>query len=164
MKKFFLTLMFTLLVTNICFAEDLYILSDEGFAKYFRSDSIVAKVTAKNERESLFEMTYTLVCIPDNTTLNQLRFQAMDNKIVYKKQTFTFTCSFNPSNNQWLPNGSLWINNDEIWGGSPEKCLYELHGLMPTGPYYGDTPPAVSNRNTVIAVYDYVISHNLIKY
>ncbi len=164
MKKFFLTLMFTLLITNICFAEDIYMVSDNGFAKYLRSDSLVAKVTPKSEQESLFEMTYTLICIPDNITLNQLRAQAMDNRIAYKKQTFTFKCSFNQINNQWIPNGSLWINDDEIWGGSPEKCLYELHGFMPSGPYYGDTPQAVSNRNMVIAVYNYVISHNLIKY
>lgn len=164
MKKFFLPLMFTLFITNICFAEDIYMVSDNGFAKYLRSDSLVAKVTARSEQESLFEMTYTLISIPDAITLNQLRTEAIDNKIAYKKQTFTFKCSFNQNNSQWLPSGTVWISDDEIWGDSPEKCLYELHGFMPSGPYYGDTAQAASNRNMVIAVYNYAIAHNLIKY
>lgn len=163
MKKFLLTIIFVML-TNICFAEDIYIVTENGFAKYLRTESFTAKATPKNEQESLFEMTYSLICIPDTNTLDKIRYETFDNKISFKKQTFTFKCPFNKNTNQWFPNGSLWITNDELWGNSPEKCLYESHGYMPGGAYYGDDPEAIFNRNIIITVYNYVLAHNLIKY
>jgi len=163
MKKFLLTIIFVM-ITNICFAEDIYVVTENGFAKYLRAESLTAKVTQKNEQESLFEMTYSLICIPDKNTLDKLKDQTFDNKIAFKKQTFTFKCPFNKNTNQWLPNGSLWLTNDDLWGNSPEKCLYELHGSMPGGAYYGDEPEALFNRTIIITVYNYTIAHNLIKY
>jgi hypothetical protein len=163
MKKFLLTIIF-IMMTNICFAEDVYITSENGFAKYLRSESLTAKVLPKNEQNSLFEMTYTLIGIPDKITLDRLRTQTIDRKISFKKQTFTFKCSFNKNSNHWNTDGTLWINDDELWGNSPKTCLYELHGNMPGGIYYGDSPEALAHRNNVIAIYNYVISHNLIEY
>lgn len=163
MKKFLLVIIFAML-TNVCFAEDIYTVTENGFAKYLRSESLTSKVTPKNEQESLFEMTYSLICIPDNSTLHKLRGQTSDDKVSFKRQTFTFKCSFNKNTNQWIPDGSLWILNDELWGNSPEKCLYESHGYMPSGAYYGDDPEAIFNRNIITTTYNYVLSHNLIKY
>ncbi|MBU2703420.1 hypothetical protein Ga0466249_004565 [Sporomusaceae bacterium BoRhaA] len=163
MKKFLLTIIFVML-TNICFAEDIYIATENGFAKYLRTESLTAKATQKNEQDSLFEMTYNLICIPDKNTLDKLRGQTLDNKVSFEKQTFTFKCSFNKNTNQWIPDGSIWITNDELWGNSPEKCLYESHGYMPGGAYYGDDSEANFNRNIVTTAYNYVLAHNLIKY
>lgn len=163
MKKILLIMFFTM-ITNVCFAEDVYIAAENGFAKYLRSESLTAKVLSQNEQNSLFEMTYTLICIPDKITLDRLRKQIIDNKISFKKQTFTFKCSFNKNTNQWNTDGTLWINADEFWGNTPQTCLYELHGNMPGGAYYGDSSEAVYNRNSVIAIYNYVISHKLIEY
>lgn len=163
MKKIFLIIIFSML-TNVCFAEDIYTVTENGFAKYLHAESLKAKVISKAEQESLFEMTYTLVCIPDKVTLDKLRGQTFDNKISFKKQTYTFKCSFNKNTNQWNPDGSVWLNGEEIWGDSPERCLYEVHGNMPGGAYYGDTPEAVVTRNTVVAAYNYAISHKVIEY
>lgn len=163
MKKVLLTIIFMLL-TNVCLAEDVYISNEAGFTKYLRSASISAKVLPKNEQNSIFEMTYSLILIPDKITLDKLRGQIIDNKVSYKKQTFTFKCSFNKNLNNWNTDGTLWINDDEILGNAPPACLYSLHGNMPAGEYYGDTPEAISNRNTVIAVYNYILTHNLINY
>lgn len=163
MKKVLLMMIFTM-ITNVCFAEDVYLAADNGFAKYLRSESLTAKVLSQNEQNSLFEMTYTLICIPDKITLDRLRNQIKDNKIAFKKQTFTFKCSFNKNTNQWNTDGTLWINADELWGNTSQNCLYELHGNMPGGAYYGDSPEAIANRNSIIAIYNYVISHKLIEY
>lgn len=163
MKKILLIMIFTM-ITNVCFAEDVYIAAENGFTKYLRSESISAKVLSQNEQNSLFEMTYTLICIPDKITLDRLKNQIKDNKISFKKQTFTFKCSFNRNTNQWNTDGTLWINGDELWGNTPQNCLYELHGNMPGGAYYGESPEAISNRNNVIAIYNYVISHKMIEY
>ncbi|MDF2636767.1 MAG: hypothetical protein K0R78_3641 [Pelosinus sp.] len=163
MKKILLIFIFTM-VTNVCFAEDVYNVTANGFTKYLHTESLKAKVTSKTEQESLFEMTFSLICIPDKDSLAKLRSQTFDNKINYKKQTFTFKCSFNKTTNQWYTDGSIWLNNEEIWGDSPDKLLYESHGNMPGGAYYGDTPEAVMNRNIIIAAYNYVISHKLTEY
>lgn len=163
MKKILLIFIFTM-VTNVCFAADIYTATENGYAKYLHTDSLKAKVTSRTEQESLFEMTYSLICIPDKDTLAKLRNQAFDNKINSEKQTFTFKCSFNKNSNQWNTDGSIWLNSDELWEDSPEKVLYESHGNMPGGAYYGDTPEAVTNRNIIIAAYNYVISHKLIQY
>lgn len=163
MKKILLVFIFTM-VTNVCFAEDIYTVTENGYAKYIQTESLQAKVTAKSEQESLFEMTYSLLCIPDRETLAKLRNQTFDTKITSEKQTFTFKCSFNKSTNQWNTDGSIWLNSDELWGDSPEKALYEIHGNMPGGVYYGDSSAAVTNRNTIIAAYNYVIVHKLIEY
>lgn len=163
MKKFLLMIIFTML-TNVCFAEDLYTVTENGFAKYLHTDSLVAKVISKTEQDSSFEMTYTLICIPDEPTLAKLRSQTFDNTISFEKQTYTFKCSFNKQSNHWNPDGSIWINKDEFWGNSPERCLYESHGNMPAGAYYGDSPEAIFNKDVVVAAYNYVISHKLIQY
>jgi len=163
MKKILLMIIFTML-TNVCFAEDLYTVTENGFAKYLHTDSLVAKVISKTEQDSSFEMTYTLICIPDELTLAKLRSQTFDNTISFEKQTYTFKCSFNKQSNHWNPDGSIWITKDEFWGNSPEKCLYESHGNMPAGAYYGDSPEAIFNKDVVIAAYNYVISHKLIQY
>ncbi|MCE5286947.1 MAG: hypothetical protein LLG02_14035 [Pelosinus sp.] len=163
MKKLLFTIIFTLL-SSVCFAEDVYTVMENGTAKYLRSQSLTANVQQKNDQDSLFEMTYTLICIPDKVTLEKLRGQTLDNKISYKKQTFTFKCSFNKITNQWNTDGSLWLNDDELWGGSPEKCLYESHGCMPAGTYYGDDTEATFNRSIVITAYNYAASHKLIKF
>jgi hypothetical protein len=152
------------MTANVCFAEDVYTVTEAGFTKYLHTDSLKAKVIPKNEQESLFEMTYTLICIPDKDSLAKLKSQTFDDKITYEKQTFTFKCSFNKTSNQWNQDGSLWMNSDELWGDSPEKVLYESRGNMPGGAYYGDTPKAVFNRNIVTAAYNYVVSHKLITY
>lgn len=163
MKKFSLIIFFTLF-TNVCFAEDLFTISENGFSKFIRTESIEASVIAKAENESLFEMTYTLISIPDQATLDKMRLETQDNKISFKKQTFTFKCSFNTITNEWSQDGTLWLKSDEYWARVPEKRLYEFQGYMPAGPYYGDTPEAVSNRKAVIAAYSYVLKHNLLKY
>jgi hypothetical protein len=163
MKKILFTIVFALL-TNVCFAEDVYTVMENGTTKFLRSDSLSAKVLPKDEQDSLFEMTYTLIIIPDKITLDKLRGQTMDNTVAYKKQTFTFKCSFNKTTNQWNPDGTLWLSADEIWGGSPEKCLYESHGAMPAGPYYGDEVAAAFNRSIVLTVYNYAVAHKLIKF
>lgn len=163
MKKFLLAIIF-IMTANLGFAEDVYTVTQNGFTKYLHTDSLKAKVTSKSEQESLFEMTYTLICIPDKDTLAKLKTQTLNDKVISQKQTFTFTCSFNKTTNQWNQDGSVWINSDELWGDSPEKVLYETHGTMPAGPYYGETPEAVFNRNAVIAAYNYVVSHKLIIY
>ncbi|MDU2066758.1 MAG: hypothetical protein E6713_18240 [Sporomusaceae bacterium] len=164
MKKIFLILLITLFTSN-CFAEDVFIANENGYTKYLRSETANAKVLPKSDQLSTFEMTYSLLLVPDKPTLDMLKNQTLDNKIAYKKQTFIFKCSFNKIQNQWNPDGTLWITNDEIWGGAPTAlCLYQLQGNMPAGPYYGDTPEANTNRNTVIAIYNYIVSHNLITY
>lgn len=163
MKKLLLTVVFVML-TNVCFAEDLYTVTENGFTKYLRTESLTAKVIPKNEQDYLFEMEYSLILIPDEMTLNKLRNQTADNKIAFAKQTFTFKCSFNKNTNQWIPDGSLWITSNELWGNSPEKRLYESHGYMPGGAYYGNDPEAIYNRNVIIIAYNYVLSHKLIKY
>ena len=88
----------------------------------------------------------------------------MDNKISFEKQSYTFRCSFNKVTNQWNEDGTIWISKDEFWGDSPERSLYQSHGNMPGGAYYGDTPEALRNRNIIIAAYNYVVSHKLIEY
>ncbi|TWH48447.1 hypothetical protein [Sporomusa sp. KB1] len=163
MKKFLLIIIFVM-VTNVCFAEDVYTVTESGFTKYLHTESLKAKVISKTEQESLFEMTYSLICIPDKDSLANLRSQTFDNRINFEKQTFTFKCSFSKNSNQWNQDGSVWLNSDQLWGDSPEKCLYESHGNMPGGAYYGNTPEAVFNRNIIIAAYNYVIAHNLIVY
>lgn len=163
MKKLILTIIFAM-ITNVCFAEDVFIANENGFTKYLRSESLVAKVVPRDEENSLFEMTYTLICIPDKVTLDRIRNQAKDKKISFRKQTFTFKCSFNKSSNQWNTDATLWLNSDELWWDSPQLCLYELHGSFPGGAYYGDSFEAISNRNNIIDIYSYVILHNLIKY
>lgn len=163
MKKFLLMLIFVL-VANAGFAEDVYTVTENGFTKYLHTDSLKAKVTSKSEQESSFEMTYSLICMPDKDSLANLRSQTFDDKISYEKQTFTFRCSFNKDSNQWNQDGVLWLNADEFWSASPPKCLYEAHGILPGGAYYGDTPEAVFNRNIIIAAYNYVVAHKLIEY
>lgn len=163
MKKILFLIMFVM-VTNVCFAEDVYTVTENGFTKYLHTESVRAKVIPKSEQDSLFEMTYSVICIPDNDSLAKLKNQTFNDKIIYEKQTFTFKCSFNKSSNQWNQDGSIWLNNDEFWGDSPEKILYESHGNMPGGAYYGDTPEAVFNRNVMIAAYNYAVSHKLITY
>ncbi|MBP2664612.1 MAG: hypothetical protein H6Q71_2560 [Firmicutes bacterium] len=163
MKKFLLTIIFVML-TNVCFAEDIYTVTENGFVKYLRTESLKAKVTSKTEQNSLFEMTYTLICIPDESTLDKLRSQTLDNNISFEKQTFTFKCSFNPNSNQWNQDGSIWLKNDELWGNSPPKCLYKTRGNMSGGAYYGNEPEAVFNRVIIITAYKYILSHKLVKY
>jgi hypothetical protein len=163
MKKLLLVIMLVM-TANLGFAEDVYTVSQAGFTKYLHTESLKAKVTSKSEQESLFEMTYTLIGIPDKETLAKLKSQTFNDKIISQKQTFTFTCSFNKTTSQWNQDGAVWINNDELWGDSPEKVLYESHGTMPGGAYYGESPEAVFNRNIVVAAYNYVISHKLITY
>ena len=163
MKRILLAIIF-IMTANVCFAEDVYTVSDSGFTKYLHTDSLKATVTSKSEQESVFEMTYTLICIPDKESLAKLKSQTFNDKIIKQKQTFTFKCSFNKTTNQWNQDGSVWINSDELWGDSPEKVLYESHGNMPAGAYYGDSPEANFNRNIVIAAYNYVVSHKLITY
>ncbi|MEN6411342.1 MAG: hypothetical protein ABFC84_01105 [Veillonellales bacterium] len=163
MKKLLFAIIFTL-ITNVCFAEDIYVVTENGFTKYLRTETLSATVVPKTDLESLYEMTYSLICIPDKATLDKIRTQTFDNKLAFEKQTFTFKCSFYKSNNQWIPDGSIWLNSDEFWGYSPEKCLYESHGLIPGGAYYGNSPEAAFNRNIVLTVYNYVVSHNLINY
>lgn len=163
MKKLLLTLIMAM-ITSVCFAEDVYTVTENGTARFLRTESLTAKVLPKNELDSLFEMTYTLISQPDKITLEKLRGQTMDYKISYKKQTYTFKCSFNKTTNQWNPDGTLWINDDELWGASPDKCLYESHGTMPGGLYYGDSPEAAFNRSIVLAAYNYAVTHNLIKF
>ncbi|WP_371375384.1 hypothetical protein [Sporomusa aerivorans] len=165
MKKTVLIFILTMAaVTNICFAEDIYTVTENGFSKYLHTDSIKAVVISKTEQESLFEMTYGLIIIPDKDSLAKLRAQTMDNKISFEKQSYTFKCSFNKVTNQWNEDGTIWINKDEFWGDSPERSLYQSQGNMPGGAYYGDTPEAVRNRNIIIAAYNYVVSHKLIEY
>ncbi|SDE89022.1 hypothetical protein [Sporomusa acidovorans] len=165
MKKILLVLIFiSAMVTNVCYAEDVYIVTEGGFTKYLHTESVRAKVMSKSEQDSLFEMTYTVISIPDKDALAKLRSVTFDNKISFEKQTFTFKCSFNKNTNQWNPDGSIWIISDELWGDSPEKILYESHGNMPGGAYYGETPEAVFNRSIVIAAYNYAVSHKIIEY
>ena len=74
MKKTVLIFILTMAaVTNICFAEDIYTVTENGFSKYLHTDSIKAVVTSKTEQESLFEMTYGLIIIPDKDSLAKLR-------------------------------------------------------------------------------------------
>lgn len=165
MKKSLLVLIFILaMVTNVCYAEDLYITTAGGFTKYLHTESVKAKVMSKSEQDSLFEMTYMLISMPDKDGLEKLKNLTFDNRVSFEKQTFTFKCSFNKNSNQWNQDGSIWINSDEIWGDSPERVLYESHGNMPGGTYYGDTPEAVINRSIVIAAYNYAVSHKIIEY
>lgn len=163
MKKFLLTIIFSLLA-NVCFAEDIYTVTENGFVKYLRTESLIAKVTSKTEQKSLFEMTYSLICIPDACTLDKLKRQALDNKISFEKQTFIFKCSFNPNTNQWNQDASIWLKNDELWASFPNRCLYNVHGNIPGGAYYGNEPEAVFNRDIIIKAYKYALSHQLIKY
>ncbi|SDF32094.1 hypothetical protein [Sporomusa acidovorans] len=163
MKKFLLTIIFAML-TNVCFAEDIYIVTENGFAKYLRTESLEAKVTTKTVKNSLFEMTYSLICIPDEITLDKLRSQTLNNKISFKKQTFIFKYFFNPNSNNWNKDGSIWVKSDEIWGNSPKKCLYKTSGNMPGGAYYGNESEAILNRDIIITAYQYTLSHKLIKY
>jgi hypothetical protein len=109
-------------------------------------------------------MKYSLICIPDENTLDKLKRQTLDKKISFKKQTFTFKCSFNSNSNQWNQDGSIWIQNDELWGDSPQRCLYKTNGNMPGGAYYGDLSEAVINRDIIITAYKYVLAHKLIDY
>lgn len=163
MKKFLLTIIFAL-VTNVCFAENVFIATENGYSRYLNPDTFIAKVIPKNNQDSVFQMTYTVVAVPSASTLANLRTQTFDNRIAYEKQTLTFVCSFNKQTKQWNTDGSLWMSSHEIWGDKPEKSLYEFHGYMPGGAYYGDTPEATANRNVVIAAYKYAIDHNLIQY
>lgn len=117
MKKILLVLIFiSAMVTNVCYAEDVYIVTEGGFTKYLHTESVRAKVMSKSEQDSLFEMTYTVISIPDKDALAKLRSVTFDNKISFEKQTFTFKCSFNKNTNQWNPDGSIWIISDELWG------------------------------------------------
>jgi len=163
MKKFLLTIILVML-TNVCFAEDIYTVTENGFVKYLRTESLQANVTSKTEQDSLFEMTYSLICIPDESTLDKLRTQTLNNNISFEKQTLTFKCSFNPNSNQWNQDGSILVKNDELWGNFPQKCLYKITGNMPGGAYYGNDPEAVFNRAIIITAYKYALSHKLVKY
>lgn len=163
MKKILLALMFTM-ITNVCFAQVIYTVTDNGFTKNLLTEALKAKVTSKNDQESLFEMTYTLVCVPDKESLAKIRNQTFDNKISFEKQTFTFKCSYYKNSNQWNQDASLWLNGIEFWGDFPERCLYESHGNIPGGAYYGDSSEASVNRNMVTAAYNYVIINKLIEY
>ena len=163
MKKFLLTIIFALL-TNVCFAENVFIAAENGYSRYLSTDTLIAKVVPKNEQDSVFQMTYTIIATPSAPILTNLRAQTFDNRIAYEKQTLTFICSFNKKTKQWNPDGSLWMSSHELWGDKPEKSLYEFHGYMPGGAYYGETPDAIANRNVVIATYKYAIDHNLIQY
>ncbi|TWH46500.1 hypothetical protein [Sporomusa sp. KB1] len=163
MKKLLLTIILAML-TNVCFAEDIYTVTENGFVKYLRTESLNVKVTAKTKQASLFEMTYSLICIPDESTLDKLRTQNFNNNISFEKQTFTFKCSFNPNSNQWNQDGSILIKNDELWGNYPPKCLYKTTGNMPGGAYYGNDPEAVFNRTIIITAYKYALSHKLVKF
>ncbi|CUH97384.1 putative membrane protein [Propionispora sp. 2/2-37] len=163
MKKFLFAFIFVM-ITNVCFAEDIYVVTENGFTKYIRTETVTAKVLPKTTQDSLFELKYSLICIPDKATLDRLKSQTFDNKLSYQKQSFTFTCSFNKNTNQWNPDGSLWLNSDEYWSNSPEKCLYESHGNIPGGMYYGDSPEALFNRKVIVTVYEYVVSHGLLEY
>jgi hypothetical protein len=162
-KRYLLIVIFSLL-TNVCFAQDIYTTTDNGFVKYLRTESLKAKVLSRTENKSFFEMTYCLICVPDENTVDQLKSQTFDNKLSFRKQTFTFKCSFDPNKNQWNQDGSIWIKNDEFWGDSPQKCLYKAKGNMPGGLYYGDLPEAATNRAIVLMAYNYVTAHKLIEY
>jgi hypothetical protein len=163
MKKLLFTIIFAMLA-NVCFAEDVYTVTENGTMKFLRAEYLTAKILPKNDQDSLFEMTYCLISVPDKFSLAKLHTQTLDKRILYKKQTFTFKCSFNKSTNQWNADGSLWLNDDELWGGSPEKCLYEAHGCMPGGAYYGDDVKAVFNRSIVLTAYNYAVSHKIVKF
>lgn len=163
MKKFLFTIILVML-TNVCFAEDIYTTTDNGFAKYLRAESLKAKVISKTPNKSLFEMKYSLICIPDEDTLANLKRQTFNNKVSFKKQTFTFKCSFNPNSNQWNQDGSIWIQTDELWGDFPQRCLFKISGNMPGGSYYGDLPESVTNKDIIITAYKYVLAHKLIDY